>query len=425
VLRRGPWDWNLDPTGADVIDFSKFLSRGDGVWWGQAAAEPRPLVDALILQSPRIGPIRTFTGLSWNDQLAITIPDRMSMVSYGGLGELRELSRSGRLDVVPCHYSALPRMFAERRLPCDVGLMQVSPPDKNGTCSLGIGVDYVADAMRHTPVLIAEINQRMPATVGTQRIPLDRFAATISTDRPLAEDPTRAPGATEERIAAHVAGLVDDGDTVQIGVGSLGAAVLDALAEHQDLGFHTGMVTDGLLRLVDKGVATGSRKEIDPGLIVAGTALGSAELYNRVPDLPARFLPTSYTHSPQVLSQLYSLVSVNFAVEVDLSGQVGAEVSRGVYVGAVGGQVDFTRAAALTGKRSIIALRATSGGQSTIKASLDGGVVTTARSDVDTVVTEYGVAHLRGCSLSERARRLVAIAAPKFRDQLNRERSTF
>ena len=407
-----------------MIDFRQFLSRDDGVWWGQAAAEPRPLVDALILQSPRIGPIRTFTGLSWNDQLAITMPGRMSMVSYGGLGELRELSRSGRLDVVPCHYSALPRMFAERRLPCDVGLMQVSAPDRNGMCSLGIGVDYVADAMPHTPVLIAEINQRMPATVGTQRIPLDRFAATISTDRPLAEDPTRAPGATEQRIAAHVAELIDDGDTVQLGVGSLGAAMLDALAEHEDLGFHTGMVTDGLLRLVDKGVATGSRKEIDPGLIVAGTALGTAELYNRVPELPARFLPTSYTHSPQVLSQLHSLVSVNFAVEVDLSGQVGAEVSRGVYIGAVGGQVDFTRAAALTGKRSIIALRATSGGQSTIKASLDGGVVTTTRSDVDTVVTEYGVAHLRGCSLRERARRMAAIAAPEFRDELGRERST-
>ncbi|KQH81041.1 4-hydroxybutyrate CoA-transferase [Mycobacterium gordonae] len=406
-----------------MIDFTRFLSRGDGVWWGQAAAEPRPLVDALILQNPRIGPIRTFTGLSWNDQLAVTIPGRMSMVSYGGLGELRELSRSGRLDVVPCHYSALPRMFAERRLPCDVGLIQVSPPDKDGTCSLGIGVDYVADAIPHTPVLIAEINQRMPEPAGSPRIPLDRFAATISTDRPLAEDPTRAAGITERRIAAHVAGLVDDGDTVQMGVGSLGAAALDALSEHEDLGFHTGMVTDGVLRLVDKGVITCRRKEIDPGLIVAGIALGSAELYSRVAELPARFLPTSYTHSPQILSQLSSLVSVNFAVEVDLTGQVGAEVSGGVYVGAVGGQVDFTRAASLTGKRSIIALRATSRGRSTIKASLDGGVVTTARSDVDTVVTEYGVAHLRGCSLRERARRLVAIAAPKFRDQLDRERS--
>jgi acyl-CoA hydrolase len=406
-----------------VIDFSQYLTPGAGVWWGQAAAEPRPLVDALIEQSPRIGPIRTFTGLSWNDQLAVTMPSRVSMVSFGGLGELRELSRSGRLEVVPCHYSALPRMFAEGRLPCDVGLLQVSPPDENGRCSLGIGVDYVADALRHTPVLIAEINQKMPVTLGTPRIPLDMFAATITTDRPLPEDPTRAPGATEQRIAAHIAELVDDGDTVQLGVGSLGAAVLDALAEHQDLGFHTGMVTDGLLRLVDKGVVTGARKEIDPGLIVAGTALGSTELYNRVPELPARFLPTSYTHSPQVLWQLRSLVSVNFAVEVDLTGQVGAEVSRGVYVGAVGGQVDFARAAALTGKRSVIALRATSGGQSTIKAALDGGAVTTARSDVDAVVTEYGVAHLRGCSIGERAKRMAAIAAPEFRDQLDRERT--
>ena len=406
-----------------MIDFGTFLAQGDGVWWGQAAAEPRPLVDALIAQSARIGPIRTFTGLSWNDQLAVTMPARMSMVSYGGLGELRELSRSGRLEVIPCHYSALPRMFAEGRLPCDVGLVQVSPPDENGRCSLGIGVDYVADAIRHTPVLIAEINQRMPLTVGSPRIPLDRFAATICTDRPLPEDPTRAPGFTEDRIAIHIAELVEDGDTVQLGVGSMGAAVLDALAEHQDLGFHTGMVTDGLLRLVDKGVATGARKEIDPGLIVAGTALGSAELYNRVSKLPARFLPTSYTHSPQVLSQLRSLVSVNFAVEVDLSGQVGAEVSRGVYVGAVGGSVDFARAAALTGKRSIIALRAMSAGQSTIKTTLDGGVVTTARADVDVVVTEYGVAHLRGCSIGERAKRMAAIAAPEFRDQIDQERT--
>jgi acyl-CoA hydrolase len=405
-----------------MIDFLKYLSRGDGVWWGQAAAEPRPLVDALIAQNPRIGPIRAFTGLSWNDQLAVTIPNRVSMVSYGGLGELRELSRSRRLDIVPCHYSALPRMFAERRLPCDVGLVQVSLPDENGLCSLGIGVDYVADAIPHTPVLLAEMNAQMPVTVGTRRIPVEAFAATVTTNRPLAEEPVRTPGSTERRIAAHIAELIEDRDTVQIGVGSLGTAVLEALAGHEDLGFHTGMITDGHMRLVDKGVATGRYKEIDPGLIVTGTALGSAELYRRAPELPVRFLPTSYTHAPQVLSQLGSLVSVNFAVEVDLTGQVGAEVSRGVYVGAIGGQVDFTRAAALTGKRSIIALRASVGNTSTIKPVLDGGIVTNARADVDIVVTEYGVAHLRGCSINERARRLTAIAAPEFRDQLDQER---
>jgi acyl-CoA hydrolase len=264
----------------------------------------------------------------------------------------------------------------------------------------------------------------MPTTHGAPRIPLERFAATIATDRPLPEDSVRSPGAKERVIATRIAELVDDGDTVQLGVGSLGAAALDALAEHQDLGFHTGMVTDGLLRLIDKGVATNRRKEIDSGFTVAGTALGSAELYRRAGDLPIRFLPTSYTHAPQVLSKLRSLVSVNFAVEVDLNGQVGAEVSNGVYVGAVGGQADFARAAALTGKQSIIALRSTSQGASTIKPALDGGVVTTARSDVDIVVTEHGVAHLRGCSIGERARRLIGIAAPEFQDQLNYERST-
>jgi acyl-CoA hydrolase len=407
-----------------VINLGDYVTAGAGVWWGQAAAEPRPLVDALIEQADQIGPLRVFTGLSWNDQLAVSMPDALSMVSYGGLGELRELSKSGRLEVVPCHYSALPRMFAERRLPCDVGLVQVSPPDADGMCSLGVGVDYVADAIPHTPTLIAEINAQMPATLGTTPIPLDRFAATIATDRALPEDVLRAPSEADRVIAARIAELIDDGDTVQLGVGSLGSAVLDALDCHQDLGIHTGMITDGLLRLIDKGVVTGKLKEIDTGLAVAGTALGSAELYKRAGDLPVRFLPTSYTHAPQVLSQLRSLVSVNFAVEVDLTGQVGAEVSHGVYIGAVGGQVDFGRAAALTGKRSIIALRATSRGTSTIKSALDGGVVTTTRSDVDTVVTEYGVAHLRGCSLAERGRRLSAIAAPEFRDQLDRERST-
>lgn len=407
-----------------MIDFGDYLTAGAGVWWGQAAAESRPLVDALIAQTDRIGPLRVFTGLSWNDQLAVTMPDAVSMVSYGGLGELRELSKSGRLEVVPCHYSALPRMFAERRLPCDVGLVQVSPPDDHGMCSLGVGVDYVADAIAHTPVLIAEINAQMPVTVGAAPIPLDRFAASITTDRALPQDTLRAPSDADRVIAARIAELIDDGDTVQLGVGSLGAAVLDALDGHQDLGIHTGMITDGLLRLIDKGVVTGKRKEIDTGLAVAGTALGSAELYKRVGDLPVRFLPTSYTHAPQVLSQLGSLVSVNFAVEVDLTGQVGAEISRGMYVGAVGGQVDFARAAALTGKRSIIALRATSRGASTIKPALESGAVTTTRSDVDAVVTEYGVADLRGCGLNERARRLCAIAAPEFRDHLNRLRST-
>ncbi|MGV9710984.1 acetyl-CoA hydrolase/transferase family protein [Gordonia sp. NPDC003424] len=401
-----------------MVDFGGRLKPGMGVWWSQAAAEPRPLVDELLAQAPAVGPLKLFTGLSWNDQLAQSISPADTMVSYGGLGALRALGDTDQLEVVPCHYSALPRMFAEHRLPCDAGLLQVSPPDRDGMCSLGIGVDYMANAVDHTSLLFAEINQQMPALAGSPRIPVSRFAGVVETDRPLQEEAVRPPGDLDRAIAAHIAELIDDGDTLQVGIGSMGTAVLDALAGHRDLGVHSGMVTDGVMRLIDKGVVTGARKQVDVGLAVAGTALGSADLYSRVSDLPMLFRPTSYTHAPQVLSQLSSLVAVNFAIEVDLTGQVGAEVSRGTYLGAVGGQVDFARAAALTGRRSIIALRSTMRGQSSIKFNLDEGIVTTARADVDCVVTEHGIAHLRGQPLGERRRRLIAIAAPEFRDEL-------
>ncbi|ROS32073.1 acetyl-CoA hydrolase/transferase family protein [Amycolatopsis thermoflava] len=403
-----------------MIDLAPHVPPGAGIWWGQAGAEPTPLVHALLDQIGELGPHRAFCGLTWDQRLTRELPPELSLVSYGALGELRRVSRAGRLAVVPCHYSALPAMFADRALPCDVGFVQVSPPDSKGLCSLGVGADYAADAVAHTPVLIAEINHRMPATTGTDRIPLSRFAATVETDRPLAEAPAKAPDEAESAIARHVAELIEDGDTLQMGVGSLPAAVLDCLAGHSDLGFHSGMISDGVLRLVEKGVLTGARKEIDNGLIVTGAALGTAELYDRLPDLPVRFRPASYTHSPAVLSRLGSLVSVNSAIEVDLTGQVGAEVRRGVYIGAVGGQADFTRAASLTGARSIITVRARSGTHSTIVPALHGGVVTTSRSDVDVVVTEYGAAHLRGCDLAERARRLIAIAAPEHREALSK-----
>jgi acyl-CoA hydrolase len=403
-----------------MIDLRAHLSAGDGVWWGQGGAEPEPLVNALLDQVHAIGPVRAFCGLTWNPRLSGDLPDGLTVLSYGGLGELRRLSRHGLLDVVPCHYSALPRMFAQGQLPADVGLLQVSPPDERGEVSLGIGVEYAADAVPHSRTLIAEINHRMPRTAGSPRLPLERFAAVVETDRPLMEAPVRAADAVDRAIADRVAGLVEDGDTLQMGVGSLPNAVLDSLSGHRDLGFHSGMITDGVLPLAEKGVLTGARKEIDPGLVVTGAALGSAQLYDRLGDFPIEFRPASYTHAPAVLSQLRSLVSINSAIEVDLLGQVGAEIRRGVHIGAVGGQVDFSRAASLTGARSIIALRSESGGESTIVPALHGRVVTTARVDVDAVVTEHGVAMLTGRTVAERARRLIEVAAPRHREALER-----
>jgi acyl-CoA hydrolase len=406
-----------------VIDLGAYIHPGDGVWWGQGGAEPEPLVGALLDQVEGIGPVRAFCGLTWNERLSTELPDALTVLSYGGLGELGGLSRDGRLEVVPCHYSALPRMFAQRQLPCDVGLLQTSPPDENGMVSLGIGVEYVADALLHTPTLIAEINHRMPATVGSPRLPMSAFAATVETDRPLRAAVPRQPDAADRSIAGHVAALVEDGDTLQLGVGSLPNAVLDALSGHADLGIHSGIITDRVLDLVEAGVVTGRKKEIDRGTVVTGAALGSTSLYERLHEFPVQFRAASYTHAPSVLSALRSLVSINSAIEVDLLGQVGAELRRGVHVGAVGGQVDFSRAASLTGSRSIIALRSESRGASTIVSTLASGVVTTARVDVDAVVTEHGIAMLTGSTVAERARQLIGVAAPQHREELERSLS--
>jgi acyl-CoA hydrolase len=204
-----------------------------------------------------------------------------------------------------------------------------------------------------------------------------------------------------------------------MGVGALPTAVMDGLAGHRDLGLHSGMLTDGVLRLVEEGVLTGRHKEIDRGRLVTGTAIGSAELYARLAELPVLFRPASYTHAPAVLARLRRLVSINSAIEVDLTGQVGAEVAGGRYLGGIGGQADFSGAAARSGARSIIALRSTAGGRSTVVQHL-GGPVTTARADVDVVVTEHGTAWLRGLPLSARAARLIEIAAPEHRDDLTR-----
>lgn len=398
-----------------MLDLRAHVRPGDGVWWSQAGAEATPLVDALLDQFPGIGPLRGFGGLTFNPRLR-DVPDGLTLVSYGAMGELR---RAHGLEIVPAHYSQLPRLFAERALPGDVGLVQVAPPDGDGVCSLGVGVDYAADAVPHSRTLIAEINHRMPRTTGTPGVPLSRFAATVETDRALPGMPERAPDEVDVAIAARVAGLVEDGDTVQMGVGSLPTAIMDGLAGHRDLGFHAGMLTDAVLRLVEKDVLTGARKEIDTGVVVTGQAVGSADLYDRLDEFPVVFRPASYTHDAGVLGRLRRLVAINAAIQVDLSGQVGSEVVDGRYLGGIGGQADFSGAAARTGARSIIALRSTAGGRSTVVSRLDGPV-TTARADVDVVVTEHGIAWLRGLSISERGTRLAAVAAPEHRDDLLR-----
>jgi acyl-CoA hydrolase len=387
------------------LDLSRWIEPGDGVVVGQACAEPTVLVDALLAQSPEIGGLRAFFGLTWGDRIPSQAPPSLTVVSYGALGTLGRLAD---LTIVPCHFSALPSLFQARALPGDVALIQVAPPDRSGRCSFGVGADYIADAVKHARVVIAEVNDHCPATAGAW-IDWDRLTAAVMTSRPLLEAPRAEPGELERTIAAHVASLVRDGDTIQIGVGALPEAIMDELAEHRDLGVHSGMITDGVLDLIEAGVVTNRCKPADTRLTVTGAALGSRRLFDALGEREdACFAPVSYTHSPRTLASVGRLCAINSAVEIDLRGQVNAESAGGRRLGAVGGQVDFLRAASAAGGSAIVALPARR-----IVPELSGPV-STSRSDVDWVVTEYGARSLRGLTDDRRVAALLELAGERL-----------
>jgi acyl-CoA hydrolase len=392
-------------------ELGPFIRAGDGVLWGQACAEPVVLVDAFLRLAHELRPLSAFLGLSWRD-FSERIPDGLRVLSYGALGRLGRLPS---LEVVPCHFSALPTLFAQRRLPGDVALIQVAPPDSRGRCSLGVGVDYLADALRHARVVIAEVNDQCPTTAG-HWIDWDRLDAVVPTSRPLLEAPAPRPGPLETLIAAHVAAIVEDGDTIQLGVGALPEAILSALRNHNELGIHSGMVSDGVFDLIEAGAVTNSRKPVDRGVTVTGAALGSSRLFDALSGHEdVMFSPVSYTHAPETLAKLGTLAAINSALEVDLTGQVNAEAVGGRRLGAVGGQVDFLRAAAAHRGKPMIALPS-----ARIVLAL-GGPVSASRSDVDWVVTEHGACSLRGLSESERTRALLGIAGQARTESLQRE----
>jgi acyl-CoA hydrolase len=391
------------------LDLERWLEPGDGIVFGQACAEPTVLVDALLAQAEAIGGLRAFVGLAWGERIARGASEALEIVSYGALGRL---GRVPRLRVVPCHFSALPRLFAARALPGDVAFVQVAPPDKLGRCSLGVGVDYLADALEHARVVIAEVNDHCPVTAG-HWIAWDRLDAVVASSRPLLEAPAVTPGETERQIAAHVTALVADGDTIQLGVGALPEAIMQALAGHRELGVHSGMISDGVLDLIEAGVVTNARKRADRGVSVTGAALGSRRLFNalgRREDVV--FRPVSYTHTPATLATVGRLCAINSALEVDLLGQANAESIEGRQLGAIGGQVDFLRAAAASGGTPIIALPS-----SRVVKRLHGAV-STARSDIDWVVTEHGARSLKGLTDEQRSAALLELAGAAHREAL-------
>ena len=404
------------------VRFAVHLKAGDHIVIGQACGEPTTLVEALIEQGRDIPGLSAFIATSFSGLFTPATADSFALSSMGAIGALRSMTKAGKLQVIPVHVSQVGPLITAGIIPCDVAMIQVSPSDEQGNYSCGLISDYVRAAVDKARVVIAEINEAVPFTPG-ETIPASAIDVAIPVNRPPVQVAPAAIGPTDEAIARHCAAYIGDGAVIQTGVGAVPDAILRLLHDRKDLGVHSGMLGDGLVELVEAGIITNARKEVDPGVSINGALIGTKRLYDWAHRNPAiRMCATSYTHDAAILGRLSRLVTINSALEVDLTGQVNAEQSGAVYLGGTGGQVDFVRAGARSpGGRSIIALSASvkGGTLSKIVAQLSGPV-TTARTDVDVIVTEYGAAELKGQSLAERTRRLIAIAHPDFREELDR-----
>ena len=405
------------------------LRSGMNIFVHGAAATPTPLLDAMC-RRPDLTDIRLYHLHTEGPAafLAESCRTRFTSVSFFTGQPARQAVQAGFADFVPVFLSDIPTLFRDGSIRLDAALLQLSPPDKHGFCSLGTSVDAARAAADHAPLVIAEINAQMPRTLGTTTVPLKSLAASIRTDRPLYEHEVAAETSVEAAIGEQVAALIQDGSTLQTGIGAIPSAVLSRLGNKADLGVHTEMFSDGVVDLVESGVITNRRKEIYPGQLVTSFVSGSRRLFDFVDDNPqVTFLPCDITNNTNLLRKIDRLVAVNSALQIDLTGQVCADsLGHRIYSG-IGGQMDFIRGAAISrGGLPIIALPSTAaGGQySRIVAELvPGAGVVTTRGHVHWVVTEYGAVNLHGLSLRQRGEQLIAIAHPDFRVELRKQLS--
>lgn len=404
------------------LDLRQFLQPGDHIVFGQACGEPTTLVEALIEQGASISGLSAFIATSFSGLFTPETAVSFRLQSMGAIGALRSMTKANALDVIPVHVSQVAPLIASGAMRCDVAMIQVSPADAEGNYSCGLISDYVRAAVNKARVVITEVNEAVPFTHG-ETIPASAIDVAVKVARAPVEVPPARIGETDEAIARHCANYIGDGSVIQTGVGAVPDAILRQLHDRKDLGVHSGMLGDGLVDLIEAGVVTNARKEIDPGVTINGALIGTKRLYDFCDHNTAvRMTPTSYTHDAGVLGRLSRLVTLNSALEVDLTGQVNAEASGASYMGGTGGQVDFVRAGARSpGGASLMVLAASAKGGTISKiVPTLSGPVTTARSEVDVVVTEFGAAELKGQTLAERARRLTAVAHPDFREELDR-----
>lgn len=400
----------------------QLLRPGDHVVWSQGAATPMPLVEQLTRVRAAATGGAVFLSVGVGDTVDPVVADHLRVTGLGALGSTRLLADAGVLEVVPAHLSQVPGLLRTGVLRADVVLVQVAPA-VDGSHSLGLDAGYLAAAVDQARVVVAEVGRRVPETLGHRRLAADRIDLVLETDRPLPELAPPTPTDVERRIAELAVEFVPHRATVQFGIGSAPAALTEPLRAADGLTLHTGLLDDAQFSLVTSGAATGAAHPIRRGHAVTATLAGTRELYDQATDAGVLVREVEHTHGLATLARLPRFTAVNTAVEIDLSGQVNAEAVGQRLVGGLGGLGDFLRGAAISSEgRSLLLLPSTAGAQGLprIVPQLGSASVTVPRSDVDVVVTEHGVAELRGATLEQRARRLIAIAAPQHRDALER-----
>lgn len=402
------------------------IHSGDRVVVQHACGEPSHLLDAMVANAAAYENVEVVHMVAMG-KAAYAQPGMEAHFRHNALfvgGTTRAAVAEGRGDFTPCFFSEVPGFFADA-LPVDVALITVTPPDENGKCSLGVSVDYTMAAVKCAKTVIAQVNRNMPFTCGQSLVGVEEIDCFVLYDAPVIPLAPPKIGPVEEAIGENVASLVRDGDTLQLGIGAIPDAVLKFLTGKKDLGIHSEMFSDGVVDLARAGAITNGKKSLHPGKYVVTFLMGTQKLYDFVDHNPEVYLaPVDYVNDPFVIAQNDNMVSINSCVQVDLMGQVASETIGPLQISGTGGQVDFIRGAARSkGGRAIIAMPSTVKGKtSKIVPRLDAGAaVTTCRCDVDYVVTEYGIAHLKGHTLRERARALIEIAHPDFRDGLREE----
>ena len=413
------------PTLVSAQQAVEDIGSGQRVFLHGAAATPQVLLQALVERASELTDVE-IVHMHADGPAPHVAPQMAGHFRHRALfigSNTRQAVQDGRADFVPVFLSDIPHLFTSGQLPIDVALIHVSPPDRHGFCSLGTSVDCTLAAVASARKVIAQVNPRVPRTLGNSFIHMHQIHLAVHVDMPIVEHDVPPIGETERCIGAYVADLVEDGATLQLGIGGIPNAALAAMGSRRDLGVHTEMFSDGLLDLVEAGVVTGAEKTLHPGKIVTTFISGSHRLYDWVDNNPmVEMHPVDYTNDTSIIRRNTRMTAINSALEVDLSGQVCADsIGTRLYSG-VGGQMDFMRGAALSpGGKAIIALPSTarSGALSRIVPVLsEGAGVTTTRAHVQYVVTEFGVAYLHGKSIRERARALIDIAHPAFREPL-------